>query len=354
MVKNIGYEIVPPRIEIDTKYRYIIYHNLCDEKISIPYDELCNNCDDPTSYNLLRNNSLTEHYLNKGIDRILNLGKQAWIIEPIQQFTNQDGNIERYDMIEIKDVYYTKDLQLKIDMIKGYYNSPYIYFTPNFIVNNQNVSSKYPLIFLHIPKCAGTSLCNMLQIPKDNRGHGNYSELKHRINPEIWNSHKKFTVVRNPFDRIVSTYAYRKQKKYDCQFFKKDMYGNPLEDDYTFEDWFWNLDVHLHFGMHATVHSKNLHWPSNMTSSYDLILDNNNEISIDYIARFENLNDDLKIIFDDLNLKLPEMSKQNKSKHKHYSEYFKCKTGESIKEMIYDIFKKDFDAFGYEYEEKKA
>ena len=91
-----------------------------------------------------------------------------------------------------------------------------------------------------------------------------------------------------------------------------------------------------------------------MTSSYDLILDNNNEISIDYIARFENLNDDLKIIFDDLNLKLPEMSKQNKSKHKHYSEYFKCKTGESIKEMIYDIFKKDFDAFGYEYEEKKA
>ena len=250
MEKNIGYEIVPPRIEIDTKYRYIMYRNYVDDEISISFSDILQSCDDSTTYHLLRNNSLTEYYFENFGDRVLKLGKTDWTVEPIEHFTNQNGHIERYDISpELIDVYYTKDLQLKIDTIKSFYNSPYIYFVSHFIVNNQNVSSKYPLIFLHIPKCAGTSLCNMLQIPKDSRGHGSYEELKRRINPEIWNNHKKFTVVRNPFDRIVSTYAYRKQKKYDYQWLKKDMYGNPYEheDDYTFEDWFWNLDVHLHF-----------------------------------------------------------------------------------------------------------
>ena len=106
MVKNIGYEIVPPRIEINTKYRYIIYRNYTGDEISIPFSDILKGCNNSTTYHLLRNNTLTEHYLNMGEDRILNLRKKNLTIEPILQFTNQDGNIERYDLSpEIKDVY---------------------------------------------------------------------------------------------------------------------------------------------------------------------------------------------------------------------------------------------------------
>ena len=38
---------------------------------------------------------------------------------------------------------------------------------------------------------------------------------------------------------------------------------------------------------------------------------------------------------------------------KHYSEYYECSTKDVIIDFVYEIFKKDFDVFGYKFEEKQ-
>ena len=64
-------------------------------------------------------------------------------------------------------------------------------------------------IFVHIPKNAGTSVKNFLtenKVPRVNK-HKTIHDIK-RENPEEYNSYKKFAVVRNPYERMVSWYAY--------------------------------------------------------------------------------------------------------------------------------------------------
>ena len=55
-------------------------------------------------------------------------------------------------------------------------------------------------------------------------------------------------------------------------------------------------------------------------------------------------------MFEVLDLKAPKLPKVNKSKHNHYSEYYKCNTGEVIKKYVHKMFYNDFKYFGYKLE----
>ena len=83
------------------------------------------------------------------------------------------------------------------------------------------ISHKYKLIFIHIPKCAGTSICHALEIDPGEIGLISYEppilqhllpkQLKnHYISEPIWNEYKKFTILRNPYDRVISDYFWFK------------------------------------------------------------------------------------------------------------------------------------------------
>tara|TARA_Y100000034_G_scaffold129194_1_gene185214 strand:+ start:172 stop:1071 length:900 start_codon:yes stop_codon:yes gene_type:complete len=87
-----------------------------------------------------------------------------------------------------------------------------------------NHSDKYELIFFHYPKCAGKTIANAIGIDtnhKDNIDSGlrqtillgfDISFWTHRSDVKKWNNYRKFTVIRNPWDRIVSLYFFRKQE----------------------------------------------------------------------------------------------------------------------------------------------
>jgi hypothetical protein len=89
-------------------------------------------------------------------------------------------------------------------------------------------------LFIHIPKCAGTTVEKMLNldsvgcwvcqkkvIPKLHKlksaQHLTYQEYKALISSNYWTRLYKFAFVRNPYDRIVSEYFYCRQEK---PFFK--------------------------------------------------------------------------------------------------------------------------------------
>jgi len=228
------------------------------------------------------------------------------------------------------------ELSTKIGLLEHFYNLEIILVEKKDKDLLYNVSKKYPLIFIHIPKTAGVSINDALNIAVP--GHRSLKEIELSLDKSIFNSYKKVAVVRNPYDRMISLYKHALIN--DMKNARKAGY---VGDDHSFETWFWNLAHHFH---------KITFQPLTLMSCYDLILNNSGEIDIDYILRFENLEEDWNNMFNELNIEPPQLPVLNTTKHEHYSKHYQCQTGEIMIKFITKMFKKDFDNFGYKFEEK--
>jgi len=65
------------------------------------------------------------------------------------------------------------------------------------------------LIFIHIPKNAGTAIKKCLGVSL--WGHENWQQLKKKY-PRCWSEYTKFAIIRNPWDRAVSCYEFSKME----------------------------------------------------------------------------------------------------------------------------------------------
>lgn len=89
------------------------------------------------------------------------------------------------------------------------------------------ISHKHRVVFLHNPKAAGTSIESALGIPHSAEAllctkylpdhvyalqHLPFQELKRKLHgTAVWREYAKVTVVRNPWDRLVSDWKWRRQ-----------------------------------------------------------------------------------------------------------------------------------------------
>ena len=121
-----------------------------------------------------------------------------------------------------------------------------------------------------------------------------------------------FVFVRNPWERLVSYWAMRSSKEPEqTEDFQTWLYKNIYN----------GVDAHL--------------WPQ-VTNLYykDKFLPT-------FAGRFENLNTDWKIVQE--NTGLPTLKHLNKSKHKHYREYYT----KDLKDLVARRYKEDIDLFKY-------
>ena len=163
------------------------------------------------------------------------------------------------------------------------------------------ISHKHKLIFVHINKTGGTSIGDVL------KKYSNKSKKHQSIidsNKEAYsNDYFKFTFVRNSWDRFLSLYKYRIKTN------QTNLRSNPA----PFKEWAKN--IYDKNPKHYNAHDP--HKLLMLSEQLDWITDTDGSIDIDFIGRYENLQEDFDIICEKIGIpkqELPHKNKSNKSK----------------------------------------
>jgi hypothetical protein len=156
------------------------------------------------------------------------------------------------------------------------------------------------------------------------------------IDENIWDNYYKFCFIRNPYDKIVSCYEYFHND------YKLFIYENFTKKE-SLLDFIKNYQSEIN---HVYNHS--------FIPQYEHLIDDNMKINIDYIGKFENLNEDLLKILTNIgitnftHLKYLEdnikINKNNNKKYNYYYEYY----NDEILFLVNNIFEKDFKYLDYE------
>ena len=210
------------------------------------------------------------------------------------------------------------------------------------------ISHEHKFLFLAPVKVATTSIRSSLdqynsiehaKFHKDassfyyHKWHRNAHNTKKHFDDQNWdwNSYFKFSFVRNPWDRVVSWH------KYQIKFVKKFERGKMRKEDIVYYNYYKEL---------SKLSFKD--WLKNMIlhSFHDFFICNSNNICLDYIGRFENLQEDFDIICDKIGIPHQKLPHENKSKHKNYTEYYDDET----RSIVAEKYAKDIKYLNYKFE----
>lgn len=193
------------------------------------------------------------------------------------------------------------------------------------------ISFKHKFIYIHVPKTGGRSF---LKLMKSNEfkfkefkvSHPTWEFYKEVIDKRglDWDDFFKFGLVRNPWDRTVSTWSYLCQKGGDkrSRIDPKDVkkyYGNFKDD---FKGFVMSLLE-----------------PENLSYRHT-------RLQTDYMYNNEKLMLNTFFKMEDVFRIMPFMPKLNQSKRDEYQSYY----DEETREVVAKVYKKDIRCLGYKYE----
>lgn len=195
------------------------------------------------------------------------------------------------------------------------------------------MTNKKP-VFVHVPKTAGASIVQVCMrsgvavIGHDIRDprYQSLAQCKLRY-PEIYS----FAVVRNPWDRVVSSYHFLK--------------GGGLneadrEDAEQFVSRYKTFDHFIAEGFKDSRILQQIHF----RPQYEW-LSNDAGLVVDVVGRFEKLQAGCRKWFRSIGVPLKQVPKVNAGRHKPYKVYYSEKTIGLVRE----IYVRDIDLFNYKF-----
>jgi len=206
------------------------------------------------------------------------------------------------------------------------------------------INHTHKFIFIHIPKTGGTSIefhfvpdrmdrikhiYGGTPLQPDNKAHLKFHHLKIQYPSLNFDEYVKFTFVRNPWSRAVSSFFHtRKKNRNDLREFL------GLSGNFSFKEFIVSLK-----------NLKKLH--PHYDDQFSFLINKNKKQCMDFIGKLENYQQDFNIVCDKIGIPQQQLPHINKSKHKHYTEYYDDET----KQIVAEKYAKDIEYFGYEFEE---
>ena len=204
--------------------------------------------------------------------------------------------------------------------------------------NTYNCFDKTQTIFIHIPKAGGISVIKSLYGEQaEGIGHRTYEHFIKVFGKKNFERYYKFTFVRNPFDRLLSAYSFLKKggmNHLDEQFQNKILSNYDSFESFVMEG--LNEENILKLGI----------W-THFYPQHKFLCDENDNIMVNYVGRFERFNDD----YETIRKRVPgasELKHFNKTKDKKITSYRDAYTQE-MKEKVERLYKKDLEIFGYDF-----
>lgn len=187
------------------------------------------------------------------------------------------------------------------------------------------------ILFVHIPKCAGVSI-NYALYNSLGPGHQPTMRYLYAAGPGTFLSTYRFTVVRNPWDRLVSAYHFLKNGGFndkDRQFFEAHLSHYPTFDNFV-KDW---------------LTPQTLRWIHHFRPQSDyLSLTRDGKTPLNDLYFFENLDQDLA------NSPNPTLSALEVPRKNHAPEssahYLDHYSPESLR-IVEDLYQRDIRLLGY-------
>lgn len=191
-------------------------------------------------------------------------------------------------------------------------------------------------IYIHVPKTAGYSI-NKTLFGNQGGAHTMLSHYQLIFSKREFNGYFKFTVIRNPWDRLFSAYNFLKKgggTKEDKKYSETTLsaYNN-------FEDFVLNW-----------VNRANILECVYFIPQYKfLCLPHSYKIHVDFIGFFENLENDFQYIkkrlFLDVSLELKKINVTSPNKL-DYKDFYSTE----MRDIVSKVYKEDIALFGYNFE----
>ena len=183
------------------------------------------------------------------------------------------------------------------------------------------ISHKHKFVFIAVPKTGSTSVRSVIDPYSDiasvndknspYKHHTTALNLKNHFESQDWewNSYYKFSTVRNPWARRVSSWVYR---------LKKGQHNYNKFKDFA------------------------MHYPA--TPQFNWLSDEDGNFLMDYVFKLEDPNG-MDKVFNDLKIPKVKLPHKNKNGHKHYTGYYDDET----RQLVAKKYAKDIEYFGYEF-----
>jgi len=221
------------------------------------------------------------------------------------------------------------------------------------------ISHEHKCVFIHIPKCAGTSIEKALGHLEGHKGRGGQDHRSIRMIQRPWVCREAFSSKENILEvlhrgrhRCFPSENERNKQRVSCaqyeSYYKFTVVRNPWARAYS---WYENVmrDEHHKKRLSITGHPslneflRRYLGKGLLRSQLYWIQDFNGAIPLDYIGRFETLREDFEVVVKTLGLDHISLPRMIKGSGKSYVEEY----DDEGRQLVRQTFGEEIGLFGY-------